>query len=338
MGDESKVTIGNTTYDIDRDINTASARINSNASQVATKGDGEYFRTGVSGNFYQAAGEHITGGFNLSRPGINADGSSLSNAQWAGALATTAILAYPTAKTGLGIVKATNSQIRTKAFNQVPVTDANGKKRWYNKETIEGLGEEVSRDGKGGYRFAEGSIEELNQKIDHRSALNPGEKIPHNIDPTKMTSNMAAAVDKTAPIKSPLINDMDNYTTKEEISATREKIEKLKPNEAGKKVLGQALDEAKTNYTEGTPERTRLDQISRAIEQGRPVPAEDIARLTGYPTQMTKDGSVDVYKMGTKAKNGAFDALDKKEIEVLHGHPHAQSDTHRVPSTTRKSV
>ena len=60
----------------------------------------------------------------------------------------------------------------------------------------------VSPDGKRGYRFKGGKLEELDTEILQRRGLKPPSKNPHMNDTTPTTANMANAVDKTGPIQS----------------------------------------------------------------------------------------------------------------------------------------
>ena len=77
MTDDSRITIGGVTNDLDRDVFENRTRVTTNASQVHQTGDGTRYHTGVSGNYYQAGMEKATG-YNAAHPTQNADGSQKS--------------------------------------------------------------------------------------------------------------------------------------------------------------------------------------------------------------------------------------------------------------------
>jgi len=96
MTDDSRITIGGITHDLDRDVIANTTRVNTNASEVHQTGDGTRFHNGLSGNVKQAAIEKATGS-NLSHITTDADGNEKSAMELAGSFAGGALIVGATA-------------------------------------------------------------------------------------------------------------------------------------------------------------------------------------------------------------------------------------------------
>jgi len=115
MGDESKLTIGGVTVDLDRDLFTGDVRMNTDSSQVDTSGIGKNFKDGLSGNIKQATLAR-NANLNTAHPFTNEDGSEKDAVEFAKStlLAATTIEAFTWGKNAL-------------EGKTTPIKDANGK-------------------------------------------------------------------------------------------------------------------------------------------------------------------------------------------------------------------
>jgi len=239
MNRSERFAIGGTSVNAVRDVETGAARIEATNSNVFSDGNQVNHNHGMSiKNPLQYAAKHATGA-DATKMGTD-DGDFLDNVSGG--------LVHATSFGG-GLIVADQVFNEGKAFKATKrwvkgerlVTDVNGESKWYSKDAIKSMGDDLTPDGKGGFKYESGSLKDADKTIDQRlgsSAVNS----PHTNMPPKY-NNKPIGMPINQSMESPL-NDIlpGKYNTIKGNNANKDALNNMDNAEIGRIALGNQLD------------------------------------------------------------------------------------------------